>query len=41
MIMETEKSPGQLYGELRSGFKSENVFTDLTELGNIKKVELE
>ena len=31
----------QLYGELRSGFKSENVFTDLTELGNIKKVELE
>lgn len=31
----------QLYGELRSGFKSENVFTDLAELGNIKKVELE
>ena len=31
----------QLYGELRSGFKSENIFTDLTELGNIKKVELE
>ena len=31
----------QLFGELISGFKSENVFTDLTELGNIKKVELE
>lgn len=31
----------QLYGQLRSGFKSENVFTDLTALGNIKKVELE
>ncbi|MCT3190219.1 methyltransferase [Limosilactobacillus reuteri] len=31
----------QLYGELRSGFKAENVFTDLTALGNIKKVELE
>lgn len=31
----------QLYGELRSGGKSENVFTDLTGLGNIKKVELE
>lgn len=31
----------QLYGELKSGIKSENVFTELTGLENIKSVELE
>lgn len=31
----------QIYGELKTGIKPENVFTDLTSLGNIKSVELE